>query len=205
MHWANFEVRGLFSTPVQSALALCGTDQPARDTNAPIVDWGRFGADLWWGVAEDDEPPRTFVVSETTISATERETRLQLEYKQARLNLSVYWCVDRDLDRSVVYQLAGGPRQLEEWMAGWAHWGDVEYKWTGPEDAAVLIAELAWAVQTDSWLVVESHERGSPGRRYTAACALAGLFTRRCSPTWRDGVASRPPPSVPWPWTAGRR
>lgn len=122
------------------------------------------------------------MVSETTISATERETRLQLEYKQARLNLSVYWHVDRDLDRSVVYQLAGGPRQLEEWMAGWAQWGDVEYKWTGPEDAAVLIAELAWAAQTDGWLVVETHERGSANRRYTARFELAGLFATLVQP-----------------------
>ncbi|MXY87138.1 MAG: hypothetical protein F4209_08345 [Chloroflexi bacterium] len=182
VHRASFELRGLFSTPVQSALVRCGAERPARDSNAPIVDWGRFGADLWWGVAEDDEPPRTYVVSETTISGTDREARLQLECQQGELGFDVYWAVDEELARTVVYQIAGGPPQREEWTAGWARWGDVEYKWTGPEDAAGLVAELAWAAQNGGALVVEAHERGNPNRRYSARFELAGIFATPVQP-----------------------
>ncbi|MDE2745016.1 MAG: hypothetical protein OXI41_03380 [Chloroflexota bacterium] len=182
VHRASFELPGLFSTPVQSALVRCGAERPARDSNAPIVDWGRFGADLWWGVAEDDEPPRTYVVSETTISGTDRKARLQLECQQGELGFDVYWAVDEDLARTVVYQIAGGPPQREEWTAGWARWGDVEYNWTGPEDAAGLVAELAWAAQTGGALVVEARERGNPNRRYTARFELAGIFATPVQP-----------------------
>ena len=182
VHRASFELGGLFNTPAQAELVRCGAERSARDSDAPIVDWGRFGADLWWGVAEDEDPTRTYVVRETTISGTDRGARLQVTCKEARLELGVYWQLDHDLDWTVVYQLAGGPRQVAEWTAGWARWGDVEYKWTGPAVAAALIAQLAWAAQSDGWLVVEAHERGDPGRRYTSTFALAGLFETPVQP-----------------------
>ncbi|MXV79898.1 MAG: hypothetical protein F4X58_13360 [Chloroflexi bacterium] len=182
VHRASFELAGLFNTPLQADLVHCGAEPSGRESDTPIVDGGRFGADLWWGVAYAEDLPRSYVVRQTTIAGTDRRARLQVTCEQGRLHLGVSWQVDQDLDRTVVYQLAGGPRQREAWTAGWARWADVEYKWTGPEDAAALIAQLAWAAQSDGWLVVEAHERGDPGRRYTATFVLAGLFETPVQP-----------------------
>ncbi|MCY3923600.1 MAG: hypothetical protein OXG27_14570 [Chloroflexi bacterium] len=182
LHRASFDLRGLFNTPVQAELVRCGADQPARDPAAPVVDWGRSGEDLWWGVDSDQHPPKTYVVTTTTMSGATGEARLQVKCEQGALEVDVYWGVDHDLDQAVVYQIGGGPRQLEEWLSGWGRWGDVEYKWTGREDAAGLVAELAWAAQTGDPLVIEARERGNPNRRYTARFELAGLFATPVQP-----------------------
>ncbi len=173
---ATFDLRGLFDTPVQSQLARCGAERPAGDPDALIVDRGSFGRDFWWGVDLDEVPPKTFVVSDTTIVGSARAARLSLQCEQGRLELDLYWAVDHDLDRTIRYRIADGPVRSEEWLAGWGSWGDVEYKWTGAEDAAGLIAELAWAAQSRGVFTVEVHARGDAGLRYTAHFDLAGLF-----------------------------
>jgi len=178
MRQASFNLHGLFDTPVQAELARCGGGYPVHDPDMLIVDSGRSGDDLWWAVDRDQQPPETYVVKTTTMAGSTGEARLQLKCEQGALEVDVYWDVDEDLDRTVVYQIGGGPRQLEKWVSGWGRWGDVEYKWTGRADAA----GLAWAAQAAGALVVEVHERGDPNRRYVARFELAGLFATPVQP-----------------------
>lgn len=178
----SFDLRGLFETPVQAQLVSCGADREGNEPHTPTVDSGRSGDDLWWGVAEGEDPPRTYVVREATISSTDRKARLQVRCQERQLELGVYWAVGEDLDRTVRYLVGSGSVQHEEWLAGWSDWGDREYKWTGRDDAADLIAQLAWAAQSGGQFVVEAHERGNSERRYSVGFELAGLFETPVQP-----------------------
>lgn len=179
---ASFDLRGLFDTPVQAHLAGCGADLAAQVRNDPIIDWGRSGESLWWGVDDSEEPIRTFVVRETAVSGSAGQARLQVDCEQGELELDIFWAVDQDLDRTIRYRIAEGPVHQEQWISGWGRWGDVEWKWTGREDGADLVAELAWAAQAGGSFAVEAHERGNSDRRYTARFDLAGLFQTPVQP-----------------------
>ena len=179
---AEFDLRGMFDTPVQPNLAQCGADKPQDDPDAPIIEWGRFGEHFFWGVDEDQEPLQTYVVRDAAINGSAREARLSVQCEARGLEVDVYWEVDRDLDWTILYRINDGTVQSEEWASGWGAWGDTEYKWTGREDASDLVAQLAWAAQAGGTFTVQAHERENPGQIYTATFDLDGLFNTAVQP-----------------------
>ena len=178
---ASFDLTGVFETPTQSNLVQCGANKES-DPEAPVIDWGRLGENFRWGVDEDEEPLKTYVVKDTAISGSTREARLSVHCEDGGLEVNVYWEVDEDLDWTVLYRINDGEVQTEEWLSGWGSWGDTEYKWTGREGARDLIAQLAWAAQFGGSFTVEAHERRNPNRRYTATWPLNGLFETPIQP-----------------------
>ena len=72
--------------------------------------------------------------------------------------------------------------QSEEWVSGWGRWGDTEYKWTGLNDAAELVAELAWAAQLSGTFTVQSQARDNQSEIYTAIFDLDGVFQTPVQP-----------------------
>ena len=179
---ATFNLPGLFETPLQPDLARCEADRPSVDPNALVVDRGSYGHDFWWGVDPDETPAKTYVVRDTMIAGSAQTARLSVQCEAGHLEIDVYWALDQDLDRTIHYRIGDGPVRSEEWRAGWGRWGDVEYKWTGAEGAAGLIAELAWAAPSGGRFTVEAHARGDAGRRYTAHFDLTGLFDTPVQP-----------------------
>ena len=179
---AEFKLSGIFNTPVQTNLAQCGATQEPPDSDVPVIDWGRYGDGFWWGVDEDEEPLRSFVVMDTTIAQTRSDARLSIQCEKDRLEVDVYWEVEQDLDWTILYRLNDGSVQSEEWMSGWGTWGDTEYKWTGLEQADALIAELAWAAQADGRFTVQARARDDHNQLYTASFDLDGLFETPVQP-----------------------
>ena len=146
---------------------------------------GSGGEDnAWWGAYVDDESGefRSFVALDTAIAQTGSEARLSVQCEEDRLEVHVYWDVGQDLDWTILYRLNGGLVQSEEWVSGWGTWGDTEYKWTGLEDAAELVAELAWAAQLSGTFTVQSQARDNQSEIYTAIFDLDGLFQTPVQP-----------------------
>jgi hypothetical protein len=179
---ASFGTDGMFDTPVQPNLVQCGESDVAAVPDDPIIDWGRSGDNLFWGVDEDELPLKSYVVMDALIAQTGTTARLSLQCEMGQLEVDVYWEVDSDLDRTILYLINDGVVQAEEWSSGWGRWADTEYKWTGREEAADLVAALAWAAQTDGTYTVEAHVRNDPNRRFTATFDLEGLFETPVQP-----------------------
>ena len=181
----TFPLDHLFETPVQGNLSRCGEDVQQSDSEASVIDHGRFGDDFWWGVVEADDPLRTYVVKQTAIADDgSRLARLQIECARDALQVNVHWDVPSDLDRTVSVTVSGGSTATAEWRSGTSTWYDGVFRQiTAPiEDAADLIRQLAWTAQADGSLTVESHERNNPNRRYTATFNLDGLFETTVQP-----------------------
>ena len=181
---ASFGTDGMFDTPIQPNLVQCGESNVAAVSDDPIIDWGRFGEDFWWGVDEDEFPLKSYVVMDTLIAQTGTTARLSIQCEMGQLEVNVYWQVDSDLDWTILHLINDGVVQTEEWSSGWGRWGDTEYEWTGapPEDAADLVAALAWAAPTDGTFTIQSHARGDENTRYTATFDLDGLFETPVQP-----------------------
>lgn len=179
---ASFDTDGLFDTPVQPNLVQCGDRDVAAVSDDPVIDWGRFGDSLFWGVDEDESPLNSYVAMDAQIAQTGTTARLSLQCEMGQLEVDVYWEVDSDLDWTILYLINDGVVQTEEWSSGWGRWGDTEYKWTGRKEAGDLISQMAWAAQIGGSLTVEAHERNNPNRRYTASFDLDGLFDTPVQP-----------------------
>ncbi|MCY3569544.1 MAG: hypothetical protein OXH38_13020 [Chloroflexi bacterium] len=181
-HQATFDIYRLFDTPAQRNLERCGSEVVATNAEGLVIDFGSAGDDFWWGVDEDDNPPTTWVVKQTNIIDSERKARLRIVCEDGDLKLGLYWEVDRDLDWTVRYLFSDSESRDEEWVSGWSTWGETEYKWTGSESAARLIAELAWAAQTERWFAARVWERDDTTRSYAAIWNLDGLFATPVQP-----------------------
>ncbi len=182
---ATFPLEHLFETPVQGNLSRCGADVQTSDSDAPVIDHGRFEEDFWWGVVEDEDPLRTYVVKQTTITDDgSRLARMQIQCVRDALQLGVYWDVPRELARTVSVLVSGGSTMTAEWRSGTSTWYDGVLKGINAptEDARDLIRQLAWAAQAGGSLTVESHERNNPNRRYSATFDLDGLFETPVQP-----------------------
>jgi len=182
---ASFPLDHLFETPVQGNLSRCDASTVQSDPHAPVVDHGRLGEDFWWGVNEDADPLRTWVVTQTGVEDENNLlARMQIQCVWNELQLGVYWALPRNLDPTVSFFVDGGTTTRAEWNSSTSTWGDGELKRVGPPtgDSANLIRRLAWAAHAQSSFTVEVHERNSPNRRYTAAFALDGLFDTPVQP-----------------------
>ncbi len=179
---ASFGTDGMFDTPVQPNLVQCGESDVAVVSDDPVIDWGRFGDNLFWGVDEDELPLKSYVATDALIVQTGTTVRLSLQCEMGQLEVDLYWEVDSDLDWTILYLINDGVVQTEEWSSGWGRWGETEYKWTGREEAADLVAALAWAAQTDGTLTVQSHARDDTNSHYTATFDLDGLFETPVQP-----------------------
>ena len=144
------------------------------------VGYGSRGDDFWWGVDEDADPIRSYVIKETAIHRMQALARLQLVCRENRVDLDILWDLDVDLDWTVRYRVGNGAVQTEEWQVG-VSLGD-DLKWTGRENAGDLISQMAWAAQAGGWFTVEAHERNNPSRRYTVTFDLDGLFDTPVQP-----------------------
>ncbi len=178
---ATFDLAGIFDTPVQPHLTTCGSDSIV-DPDAPVIDWGRFGDDFFWGVDQDEDPLQSYVVSDSTINGSNREARLSVQCQNGRLEIDLHWDADQDLDWTVQYRINANQWQSGEWYSGWSSWNDIEYKWTGLKQAENLVAQLAWAAQSGGTFTAEVHERDNANRRYTATWPLDGLFETPIQP-----------------------
>ena len=179
---ASFGTDGMFDTPVQPNLVQCGESDVAAGTDDPVIDRGRFGDNLFWGVDEDELPLKSYVAMDALIAQTGTTARLSLQCEMGQLEVDVYWEVDSDLDWTILYRINDGTVQTEEWSSGWGRWGDTEYKWTGLKDAAELVAALSWAAQSDGRLTVQAQARDNPNEIYTATFDLDGLFDTPVQP-----------------------
>lgn len=179
---ASFGTDVMFDTPVQPNLVQCGESDVAVVSDDPVIDWGRFGDNLFWGVDEDELPLKSYVATDALIVQTGTTARLSLQCEMGQLEVDLYWEVDSDLDWTILYLINDGVVQTEEWSSGWGRWGETEYKWTGREEAADLVAVLAWAAQTDGTLTVQSHARNDANSHYTATFDLDGLFETPVQP-----------------------
>ena len=145
--------------------------------------WGDDGGTRWGAYADKESGDfRSFVAMDAVIGQTGREARLSVQCESDQLEVDIYWQIEADLDRTILYRINNGSVQTEEWLSGWGSWGDTEYKWTGREDARDLIAQLAWAAQSGGTFTVEAHERHNPNLRYTATWPLDGLFDTPVQP-----------------------
>ena len=178
---ASFDLTGVFQTPIQANLVQCSASKQL-DSEAPVIDHGRFGDDFFWGVDEDEDPLKTYIVRDTIISGSASEARLRVQCEDGGLDVDVYWAVDQNLDWTVRYRVGNRAVQTEEWISGRGTWGDTEYKWTGREQADDLISQMAWAAQAGGRFTIEAHERNSPNHRYTATFDLDGLFDTPVQP-----------------------
>ena len=145
--------------------------------------WG--GDDyMWWAAHADDESDefRSYVAMDSVIGQTRSTARLSVQCEGDQLEVNVYWDVAQDLDWTILYRLSDGDVQTEEWISGWGTWGDTEYKWTGREEAADLVAALAWAAQTHGTFTVQSHARDDTNSYYTTTFDLDGLFDTPVQP-----------------------
>ena len=147
------------------------------------VGWGGDES-MWWSAHADDESDefRSYVAMDTTIGQTGTTARLSIQCEDDQLQVDVYWEVRRDLDWTILYRLNDGPVQTEEWISGWGTWGDTEYKWTGLEEAGNLVAELAWAAQSNGKFTVQSQARDDRSETYTATFDLENLFQTPIQP-----------------------
>jgi hypothetical protein len=179
---ASFGIDDMFDTPVQPNLVQCGESDIAAVSDDPVIDWGRFGDNLFWGVDEDELPLTSYVAMDAPIAQTGTTARLSLQCEMGQLEVDLYWEVGQDLDWTVRYRIDDGAIQTEEWRSGWGTWGDREYKWTGREDAGDLISQMAWAAQTGGSFTVEAYARNDPNRRFTATFDLDGLFETPVQP-----------------------
>ena len=159
------------------------SQQHDAEIDGQYIGWG--GDDeLRWGAFDDDETGelRSYVARDSTISQTGSEARLSIQCDDDRLEVNVYWDVGHDLDWTIWYRINIGPVQTEDWISGWGTWGDIEYKWTGREEAGDLVAELAWAAQAGGSFTVQSQTREVPSETFTATFDLDGLFDTPVQP-----------------------
>lgn len=147
------------------------------------VGWGEDDDRSWAAYSRSDTGVfRSYVVIDATIPQTGNEARLSFNCEDGALEVDIYWQVADDLDWTVLYRINDGPVQSEEWRSGWGTWGETEYKWTGREDAADLIAQLAWAAQSNGSFTAQAHQRNNPDHRYTATWHLHTLFNTPVQP-----------------------
>ena len=114
---ASFDLADAFETPVQSNLVQCGPDTPLA-LEEPVLDWGRFGDDFYWGVNDNEDPIETYVVMRTVILQTGTEALLNVECEDGQLGVNLYWKIEDDIDWTVLYWVDDGSAQEEEWIAG---------------------------------------------------------------------------------------
>ena len=159
------------------------SQQLNAEVNGQYIGWG--GDDeLRWAAFNDDESGelRSYVARDSTISQTGSAARLTVQCEDDDLEVNVYWDVEHDLDWTILYRINDGSVQSEEWISGWGTWGDTEYKWSGREDAADLVSELAWAAQAGGSFTVQSRTEMSLNESYTAIFDLDGLFDTPVQP-----------------------
>ena len=182
--FASFQLTDVFETPVQRNLLRCGLESTSLSAESPILDWGNYGDDFWWGVDEEEQPLKSFVVRNTNISGSSGEVRLSVQCEDGGLELDLYWEVAHDLDWTVSWRVSNGAVQTGEWLSGTGTWtdNDIDYRWTGLKDAGDLISQMAWAAQSGGSFTVEAHVRNDPNRRFTATFDLDGLFDTPVQP-----------------------
>ncbi len=104
------------------------------------VGWGRSGR-LTWGTANNDSGGfRSYIRADTNIDGSEREAILVVQCQDGGLEIDLDWDVGRDLDWTVRYRVNNDGWHSGEWHAGWASWGDAEYKRTKLKQADDLVA-----------------------------------------------------------------
>ena len=170
----TFDLAGLFDTPAQANMALCGLDLEQATTDR-FVGHGRLPSG-WYGAGDDDDG---LLRSYLHVESEEREAgesiaRLSIHcVANTELSAHVSWRAIETVPSTLSYRVGEGPWRTERWRTSSDTRSEVLRAFHTPLDPIVFLHRLIWLAGDSSSLVVQYEKDGTT---YNASFDLAHAF-----------------------------